>query len=406
MVQTESEGVEHLLCVTCQQPAKLQCPRCLELNLERDLAAFCSQDCFKASWTEHKKVHKPSATHGWHYCTRHGQGRSLNMPDFKWTGDLRPARIAPMRPIPSHIPKPDYYLTGVPVAEEESRQQKSVKLYSGKAVEGIRRACLVGRQVLDAAAAAVAPGVTTDEIDRVVHEATLAAGAYPSPYNYYSYPKSVCTSVNEVICHGIPDRRPLADGDIINVDVSVYLDGYNGDLNETFVVGQVDEASRNLIKVTYDCLHKAIAICKPGTPYRDIGDVISKHAKAHGMGVVRTYCGHGIGEFFHCAPNVPHYAKNKAKGVMRVGEVFTIEPMINQGSYRDKTWPDGWTSATEDGKRSAQFEHQLLITEDGCEVLTARLPTSPPLWWEVEQGSDGAEQPPPGAALAANGTAS
>jgi methionyl aminopeptidase len=359
-------------------------PASLELGLEKDLAAFCSQECFKGSWTEHKKLHKPSAIEGWHYCTRRGQGRSLNMPDFKWTGDLRPARIGPMRPIPDHIPKPDYYLTGYPAKEMESRQQHAVKIRTEKDVAGIREACRIGREVLDLAAAAIRPGVTTDEIDRVVHEATIAAGAYPSPYNYFNFPKSVCTSINEIICHGIPDRRKLEEGDIVNVDVSVYYKGYHGDLNETVVVGEVDEASKQLVKVTYECLHKAIAICKPGTPYREIGEVITKHAKAHGMSVVRTYCGHGIGDLFHCAPNVPHYAKNKAKGTMKVGEVFTIEPMINLGSHRDKTWPDGWTSATEDGQRSAQFEHTLVITPTGYDILTARQPTSPPLWWERE----------------------
>ncbi|KAL4434793.1 hypothetical protein ABPG77_005320 [Micractinium sp. CCAP 211/92] len=379
---TETDMAEGLLCATCQQPAKLQCPRCLELNLEKDLAAFCSQDCFKESWAQHKKLHKPSATEGWHYCTRRGAGRSLNMPDFKWTGDLRPARIGPMRPIPDHIPKPDYYATGYPASEMESRQQHQVKIRTEKDIAGIREACRLGRLVLDKAHAAIKPGVTTDQIDRIVHEYTIELGAYPSPYNYFNFPKSVCTSINEIICHGIPDRRPLQEGDIVNVDVSVYYKGYHGDLNETFVVGEVDERSKELIKVTHDCLHKAIAICKPGTPYRDIGDVITKHAKQFGMSVVRTYCGHGIGEYFHCAPNVPHYAKNKAKGTMKVGEIFTIEPMINLGSHRDKTWPDGWTSATEDGQRSAQFEHTLLITPTGCELLTARLPTSPPLWWE------------------------
>ncbi|EFN52273.1 hypothetical protein CHLNCDRAFT_54612 [Chlorella variabilis] len=391
-------GVEQLSCATCQQPAKLQCPRCLELSLEKDLAAFCSQECFKASWAEHKKLHKPSATEGWHYCTRRGQGRSLNMPDFKWTGELRPARIGPMRQIPDHIPKPDYYLGGYPTAEMESRQQHAVKLRTERDVAGIREACAIGRRVLDAAAAAVAPGVTTDEIDRVVGGVGAGVGVTWVAGGCVS----VCTSINEVICHGIPDKRPLQQGDIINVDVSVYKAGYHGDLNETFVVGEVDAASRQLIRVTHDCLHKAIAICKPGTPYRDIGEVISKHAKAHGLSVVRTYCGHGIGDLFHCAPNVPHYAKNKAKGTMKVGEVFTIEPMVNQGSHRDKTWPDGWTAVTEDGRRSAQFEHTLLITPDGCEVLTARLPTSPPLWWEVEEGRQGQAQQ---LGAAANGAA-
>ena len=175
-----------------------------------------------------------------------------------------------------------------------------------------------------------------------VHEATVAAGAYPSPYNYFNFPKSVCTSVNEVICHGIPDRRPLRAGDIVNVDVSVFLNGWHADLNETFLVGEVDEAGRRLVRVTHECLMKAIAICRPGTRYREVGDVITRHAHANGFSVVRAYCGHGTGDLFHCAPNVPHYANNKAKGVMKEGEVFTIEPMICEGSYRDRTWPDGW----------------------------------------------------------------
>ena len=259
----------------------------------------------------------------------------------------------------------------------------AVPIRSKQQIEGIREACRIGRIVLDAAHAAIKPGVTTDDLDAIVHTVTIEHGAYPSPYNYYNYPKSVCTSVNEVVCHGIPDRRPLEEGDIVNVDVSVYYKGWHGDLNETFVVGgQVDEESKRLIKTTYECLHLAIDICRPGTRYRDLGDVISKHAHSAGFSVVKTYCGHGIGDLFHCAPNVPHYAHNKAKGIMKVGDVFTIEPMINAGTHRDVLWPDGWTAVTEDGKRSAQFEHQLVITEDGCEVLTARLPTSPPLWWE------------------------
>lgn len=259
----------------------------------------------------------------------------------------------------------------------------AVPQWKGKELEGIRRACRVGREVLDLAHAAIAPGVTTDEIDALVHEATIAAGAYPAPYNYFGFPKSVCTSVNEVICHGIPDRRPLQNGDIVNVDVSVLLDGWHGDLNETYVVGEADAASKNLIKTTHECLAAGIALCKPGARYRDIGDAITKVAAREGYGVVKTYSGHGIGELFHCAPNIPHYAHSKAKGVMTEGQVFTIEPMINAGTHRDVTWPDGWTATTQDGGRSAQFEHQIVITATGCEILTARLPTSPPLWWEV-----------------------
>lgn len=341
-----------------------------------------SDTLLQEAWPIHKLQHKP-CTDAWHFCIRRGAGRALYPPSFRWTGSLRPERIGPYRQIPDHISKPDYYLTGIPEAEIRSKQQHSVLSWGPEAISGIREACRIGRLVLDAAHATVKPGITTDEIDRVVHETTIGYGAYPSPYNYYNFPKSVCTSVNEVICHGIPDRRPLEEGDIVNIDVSVFYSGYHGDLNETCVVGETDEQSKQLVKTTHDCLHAAIELCRPGARYRDIGEVIHKKASAAGFSVVRAYCGHGIGEHFHCAPNVPHYAANKAKGIMKVGDVFTIEPMINVGSHRDQTWPDGWTAVTEDGRRSAQFEHQLLITEDGCEILTKRLPESPPLWWEL-----------------------
>ncbi len=215
-----------------------------------------------------------------------------------------------------------------------------------------------------------------------IHEAIIARGAYPSPLNYHCFPKSICTSLNEVICHGIPDFRPLQDGDIVNLDVSVYYNGYHSDLNETFLVGPVDDDGRRLVETSFRCLAAAIEMVKPGTLYRDFGTAISKVAKAAGCSVVNTYCGHGIGTLFHTAPNVPHYAKNKAKGILQPGHIFTIEPMINLGNYRDVLWPDGWTAVTSDGKRSAQFEHTILVTETGCELLTARVgePTDRMVW--------------------------
>eukprot|EP01097_Dermamoeba_algensis_P002885 TRINITY_DN2147_c0_g1_i3.p1 TRINITY_DN2147_c0_g1~~TRINITY_DN2147_c0_g1_i3.p1 ORF type:complete len:210 (-),score=47.04 TRINITY_DN2147_c0_g1_i3:135-764(-) len=199
----------------------------------------------------------------------------------------------------------------------------------------------------------------------------LLRETHPSPLNYKGYPKSVCTSVNEVVCHGIPDQTVLQDGDIINIDVSVYFNGYHGDVNETYLIGNVDETGRRLVQTTRECLEKAIQMVKPGVLYRDIGNIISKHAHANGFSVSRSYCGHGIGQLFHSPPNIPHYAKNKAVGVMKPGHVFTIEPMINEGNYRDELWPDDWTCVTSDGKRSAQFEHTLLVTDVGCEILTA-----------------------------------
>jgi len=204
--------------------------------------------------------------------------------------------------------------------------------------------------------------------------------SYPSPLNYVHFPKSVCTSVNEVICHGIPDQRPLEDGDIINIDVTLYHGGFHGDLNATYYVGDKAKADPNTVRVVEtarECLEQAIAIVKPGMTFRDPGNVIEKHAKSRDCSVVRTYCGHGINELFHAAPNVPHYAKSKATGIAKPGMCFTIEPMVSLGTYRDKTWPDNWTSVTLDGKKSAQFEHTLLVTEDGVEVLTARKEDSP-----------------------------
>eukprot|EP00884_Botryococcus_braunii_P001642 jgi/Botrbrau1/11479/Bobra.0360s0006.1 len=375
------EGDNAVCCARCAAPSRLQCPKCLELEIPKARSCFCSQDCFKLAWAEHKKIHK--SKDAWLYCTNRGAGRSRVMPAFNWTGPLRPYVISPTRTVPDHIPKPDYALTGVPKIEIESRQQKSVSIRTPKEIEKIRAACRLGREVLDKAHAAIRPGITTDEIDRIVHEATVEAGAYPSPLNYWNFPKSVCTSVNEVICHGIPDRRELEDGDIVNVDVTAYLDGYHGDLNETYVVGNVDPVSKSLLKTTAEALDLAIAAVKPGVRFRDIGAIIQQHVRSKDFSVVKSYCGHGIGDLFHCAPNIPHYAENKAVGVMKEGMVFTIEPMVNVGSWKDMTWPDGWTAVTWDGKRSAQFEHMLLVTSNGCDVLTKRLPTSPPLWWEI-----------------------
>lgn len=197
---------------------------------------------------------------------------------------------------------------------------------------------------------------------------------------YNNFPKSICTSVNEVICHGIPDQRPLQDGDIVNLDVSLWYEGYHADLNETYYVG--DKARQDpdlvrLVETTRQCLDLAIAHAKPGVAFKEFGDVIEKHAKRQGLSVVKTYCGHGVNSLFHCAPNVPHYAKNKAVGKLRPGMTFTIEPMVNRGVSKDQTWPDDWTSVTVDGKQSAQFEHTLLVTETGVEVLTARKEDSP-----------------------------
>lgn len=306
---------------------------------------------------------------------------------FEFTGKIRPWPITQMRTVPAHIQKPDYATTSVPLSELAIKSKKQIDVNTGEDIEKIKAACLLGRKTLDYAHTLVKPGVTTEEIDAKVHEFIISNNAYPSPLNYYKFPKSCCTSVNEVVCHGIPDMRPLEKGDIINIDISVFLNGVHSDLNETFFVGELDDVSneaKDLVETTYFALMEAVKCCKPGMLYKDIGNVITRFVSKKKYTVVRTYSGHGVGKCFHSNPTIPHYKKNKAVGIMAPGHVFTIEPMINQGTYDDLLWPDGWTSVTTDGKLSAQFEHTLLVTKDGVEVLTKRLPTSPSLGFDTK----------------------
>ncbi|XP_025837373.1 methionine aminopeptidase 1 [Agrilus planipennis] len=352
----------------CDQPAKLRCPTCIKIGIPGSF--FCSQECFKGNWKSHKIIHSLAT----------GESHTKNSaeynpwPYFDFTGKLRPFPQTPKRTVPQSIGRPDYadHPNGYPLSEQAVKGSSQIKVLDDEEIEGVKVACKLGREVLDEAARVCDVGVTADDIDRAVHEACIEKECYPSPLNYYNFPKSCCTSVNEVICHGIPDLRKLEDGDICNVDVTVYHRGFHGDLNETFFVGNVKPEHKNLVKVTHECLMKAIDIVKPGEKYREIGNVIQKHAQAHGFSVVRSYCGHGIHRLFHTAPNVPHYAKNKAIGVMRPGHSFTIEPMISMGTWKDISWPDSWTAVTADGQWSAQFEHTLLVTETGCDILTIR----------------------------------
>ncbi len=237
-------------------------------------------------------------------------------------------------------------------------------------LERLRRACRAAARVLRVTGEAVRVGITTDALDGIAHDETIRLGGYPSPLNYRGYPKSLCTSVNEVICHGIPDSRPLEDGDIVNLDVTVYLDGMHGDCSATFLVGHVHPDARRLVQVAHDCLAKGIAAVRPGRPISDVGKAVEAHASRHGYGVVRSYCGHGIGESFHTSLQVPHHYDPAAKRVMEPGMTFTVEPMITEGTWQDLLWNDGWTAVTADGKLSAQFEHTIAVTEDGAEVLT------------------------------------
>lgn len=353
----------------CNNKATLQCPTCLKIGIQGSY--FCSQDCFKGYWKSHKAIH----------ALAQGQAKEKEEKDgynpwpyYAFTGKLRPWPQTPKRTVPSSIERPDYadHPQGRSISEEALRRDTTIKVLNDEEIEAMRVACKLGRECLDEAGKMIEIGVTTDEIDRIVHEAAIERDCYPSPLNYYNFPASCCTSVNEVICHGIPDLRPLEDGDICNVDVTVYHHGFHGDLNETFFVGNVSEKHKNLVKVTYESLSKAIEIVRPGVKYREIGNVIQKHVQPHGYSVVKSYCGHGIHRLFHTAPNVPHYAKNSAVGVMKAGHCFTIEPMISEGTWRNEQWPDDWTAVTKDGQWSAQFEQTLLVTENGCDILTKR----------------------------------
>lgn len=325
----------------------------------------------------------PNPSEPWLFCLRRGRSRSETMPSFEWGGELRPAPIMTprnelhLREVPAHVPRPDYAETANPVSEVESKLQQINYQYDEKQLATLRECCVVARGALDATVRAVRPGVTTEALDLICHKFITAHGGYPSPLNYYNFPKSCCTSVNEVICHGVPDGRLLVDGDILNVDVTAFYKGYHGDLNETVPVGRCDANSLRLMMTAYKCLQTGIATVKPGARYRDIGEEVTKVAHARNASVVKSYCGHGIGTLFHCAPNIPHYARNKAVGTMKRGHVFTIEPMINAGDFRDETWPDGWTAVTKDGSRSAQYEHTMAVTAAGVELLTARTETSP-----------------------------
>jgi len=277
---------------------------------------------------------------------------------------VKPGVLSPMRTVPPHIPRPDYAETGVPGRGSGRLTRTPEEL------PRMRRACKAAARLLRLAGEQVKPGVTTDAIDAFVHQTTIDMGGYPSTLNYRGFKKSLCTSVNEIICHGIPDSRPLQDGDIVNLDVTIFLDGFHGDTNATFLVGNVDEESKQLVRVTKECLMLGIEAVKPGRPVSDIGRAIEAHATRHGYGVVRSYCGHGIGDTFHSNLQIPHYYDPRASLKLEPGMTFTIEPMINMGQWEDTVWDDGWTAVTKDLKRSAQFEHTVLVTDTGVEILT------------------------------------
>ena len=280
-------------------------------------------------------------------------------------GRLQPGSVSPRRHVPSSIARPEYVDRDAPAKFTGS------EVKSAETIEKIRIASRIAAQAIVEVGNRIEPGVTTDELDRVAHEFLMDHKAYPSTLGYRHFPKSICTSINEVICHGIPDSTVIQDGDIVNVDITAYINGVHGDTNYTFLAGDVDEESRLLVERTAESLRRAIKAVMPGREINVIGRAIESYAKRFGYGVVRDFTGHGVGEAFHTGLIIPHYDAAPAYSrLIETGMVFTIEPMLTLGTIEWDMWEDNWTVVTKDRKRTAQFEHTLLVTDNGAEILT------------------------------------
>ena len=281
------------------------------------------------------------------------------------TGFLTPGLVSKTLPVPAAIDRPDY--VGKPAPAEWTGGHTK----SAEQVEKIRAAGKIAARAISLVGESAKPGVTTDELDKIAHEYIISQGAYPSTLGYRGFPKSCCTSLNEVICHGIPDDTVIQDGDILNVDITAYKDGFHGDSNVTFLIGNVSEEISLLVDRTRQSLERAIASVMPGRPINVIGRTIESFAKRFNYGVVRDFTGHGIGEAFHSGLVIPHFdAAPNYSNTMEVGMVFTIEPMLTLGTHEWDLWDDNWTVTTKDKSITAQFEHTLVVTETGTEILT------------------------------------
>ncbi|KAF4690981.1 Methionine aminopeptidase 1 [Perkinsus olseni] len=362
------QGSTH--CPMCNKPTTaectLKCPTCTKIGVPASY--FCCQACFKMAWDQHKEVHKIMKQ-----MLSGGSGKAALKEEVAHViAENNADQDEHLAKLPESIARPDYAGDGIPHSEVALRRSNFIKQLNDEETSRLRESCLLGRKCIDECGRLIM-SATKDhpvrgcDVDEVVHNFCVQHDCYPSPLNYYHFPRSVCVSVNEVICHGMPDERAFEPGDIVNVDITLYHNGMHADLNETYIVpdpqGVVNKAlahdTKRLVEGTYASMMSAIEECKPGIMYRDL-------------------------DLFHCAPNVPHYAKNKAIGVMKKGHAFTVEPMLNLGTYKDRTWPDDWTSVTLDGKRSAQFEHTIIITDNGVEILTARLPESPSCGFDMD----------------------
>ncbi|MBC7725767.1 MAG: type I methionyl aminopeptidase [Burkholderiaceae bacterium] len=279
-------------------------------------------------------------------------------------GHLVPGRISPLRSVPRHITRPEY--VGRPGPAEFTGSD----VYSPASVELIRESGTIAARAIALVGESIRPGVTTEELDIIAHGFIVANDAYPSTLGYRGFPKSICSSVNEVICHGIPDDTVLEDGDIINIDITAYKNGVHGDTNRTFIVGEAGDEVRELVVRTEESLRRGIKAIAPGRQVNIIGRAIESYAKRFGYGVVRDFTGHGVGEAFHSGLIIPHYDTDKFDTVIELGMVFTIEPMLTLGTHQWDIWDDDWTVTTRDKSYSAQFEHTLVVTESGADILT------------------------------------
>jgi len=310
-----------------------------------------------------------------------GSGKKFKRCHRRSEKQIQQGNISPLRSVPDTISKPTWADGG------DVERWKEPKVKSEDVINRMKRTAVEAADTLAYLGSLCQPGITTEEIDIACHNAAIERQSYPSPLQYpghvYAFPKSVCTSVNEVICHGIPDDRPLEDGDIINIDVTLFKEGVHGDTNATFFVGEVSEQNKKLVTVTKQCLELGIEAAKPGNQINAIGKAIQTHAESNNLGVVRDFVGHGIGEQFHTDLQICHYYHPNLTEIIEPGMTFTIEPMITIGSYQAKMWDDGWTAVTADSSWTAQFEHTLLITDDGAEILTTPTDTSSHPYWTL-----------------------
>jgi methionyl aminopeptidase len=280
-------------------------------------------------------------------------------------GHLVPGTVTTSRPVPSRIRRPEY------VGKVAPSRFTGSDVYPAEKIELIRESGRIAAQAIEAVGQAIRPGVTTEELDRIGYDFLIANDAYPSTLGYRGYPKSICSSINEVICHGIPDDTVLENGDIVNIDITAYKNGVHGDSNVTFIVGEAREEVELLVERTRESLARGIKAVAPGRQVNVIGRAIESYAKRFGYGVVRDFTGHGVGEAFHSGLIIPHYDSAPAYDtVMEVGMVFTIEPMLTLGTHAWDMWADDWTVTTKDKSITAQFEHTLVVTERGADILT------------------------------------